>query len=451
LGSTPTRCYAPLTAITPSDLKPQRRPYQPYGTALQALCYKGPELLVSGPAGTGKSRALLEKLHLIAEGCPGSRSLIVRRTRVSVTESALVTFEEKVVPEGHPILEGASRPMRQAYRYPNGSSIVIGGLDKPGKVMSTEYDVVYVQEAIELEEDAWEALTTRLRNGILPYQQIIADTNPDRPTHWLKRRCDSGKTLLLESRHEDNPALWDHVRQVWTPAGQVYLAKLDALTGPRKARLRYGRWVQSEGVVYEGWDAAIHVRDRFTIPADWLRYWTVDFGFTNPFVCQWWAQDPDGRVYLYRELYQTQLLVEDAAKRMVELSAGEPKPKAIICDHDAEDRATLARYLKMPTVAAFKDVSPGIQAVAARLRKAGDGKPRLLVMRDSLVRRDPALVEAKKPTCFVDEVDGYIWNVDAGRKQGEEPVKKDDHSMDAGRYLCAYLDCAPKRKLAIFL
>jgi phage terminase large subunit len=72
-------------------------------------------------------------------------------------------------------------------------------------------------------------------------------------------------------------------------------------------------------------------------------------------------------------------------------------------------------------------------------------------MRDSLVCRDPALVEAKKPTCWAAEVDGYIWNVDAGRKQGEEPVKKDDHSMDAGRYLCAHLDCAPKRKLAIFL
>ena len=43
--------------------------------------------------------------------------------------------------------------MRQAYHYPNGSEVVVGGLDKPSKVMSTEYDLVYVQEAIELFEN----------------------------------------------------------------------------------------------------------------------------------------------------------------------------------------------------------------------------------------------------------------------------------------------------------
>jgi predicted transcriptional regulator len=41
----------------------------------------------------------------------------------------------------------------------------------------------------------------------------------------------------------------------------------------------------------------------------------VDFGYTNPFVMQWWAEDPDGRLYLYREIYRTRRLVEDHAKR----------------------------------------------------------------------------------------------------------------------------------------
>ena len=344
------------------------------------------------------------------------------------------------MPEGHPALAtGGQRRVRQAYRYGNGSTIVVGGLDKPGKVMSTEYDVVYVQEAIELQEEAWEAVTTRLRHGRLPYQQLMADTNPDRPTHWLKCRCDAGVTRLLESRHQDNPTLWDG--KDWTPAGRTYISKLDALTGPRKQRLRFGRWVQAEGVVYDGWDAAAHAIAPLDVPAAWTRYWSVDFGYTNPFVCQWWAKDPDGRLYLYREYYRVHVLVEDAAKDMLALSADEPRPWAIVCDHDAEDRATLERHLGMATVAAVKDVSPGIQAVAARLRKAGDGKPRLFVMRDALYAAGPVLAEAKKPTCLVEELDGYVWNVAANRKAGEEPLKQDDHGCDAMRYVVAEVDC----------
>lgn len=369
---------------------------------------------------------------------------MLRKTRESLTESALVTFETHVLPPQHPaVLAGGQRRLRQAYQYSNGSVIVVGGLDKPGKVMSTEYDLIYVQEAIEVEEEAWEALTTRLRNGVLPYQQLLADTNPDRPTHWLKKRCDTGKTLLLESRHEDNPRLWDAKAGQWTADGTSYLAKLDNLTGPRKQRLRYGKWVQAEGVVYPEWNAAVHIIDRFEIPKHWPRFWTVDFGFTNPLVIQWWAQDGDGRVYLYRELYQSQLLVEDAAREALALSANEPRPRAIICDHDAEGRATLERHLGINTLPATKDVSSGIQAVATRLRPAGDGKPRLFVLRDSLVRRDPRMEEQKKPCGLIEEIDGYIWNTSANRKQGEEPVKENDHSCDAARYLVMEVDKTP--------
>jgi hypothetical protein len=359
----------------------------------------------------------------------------------------LFTFETKVVPEGHPILAGPQRNFRQVYRYANGSQIVVGGMDKASKVMSTEYDLIYVQEAIELLEEDLESLTTRLRNGVMPYQQLIADTNPDTPGHWLKLRCDAGRTRLLESRHEDNPTVTAE-----------YLAKLDALTGARRLRLRFGQWVQAEGVVYEGWDRAVHLIDRFEIPRDWPRYWVVDFGYTQPFVCQWWAQDPAGRLYRYREIYKTQRLVEDHAKRILSLAGAvkrdngvvewpataEPRPRALICDHDAEDRATLEKHLRMQTVSAKKVVSPGIQHVAARLKITGDGKPRLFFMRGSLDERDHSLLEARKPLCTEEEFEGYVWDLGNNRKQGEEPVKNNDHGMDAVRYLVAHFDLRPR-------
>ena len=47
-------------------LKEEERPYRPYGTALGLMKERGREVLLAGPAGTGKSRACLEKLNLVA-------------------------------------------------------------------------------------------------------------------------------------------------------------------------------------------------------------------------------------------------------------------------------------------------------------------------------------------------------------------------------------------------
>lgn len=409
-----------------SALATVERIWRPRGAADGVWDAHDPEVLLCGPAGTGKSRGCLEYLHHTAIKYPGIRAAIVRKTRMSLTQSALVTWDKEVL---HPSDQVRFRTSEQEYRYPNGSVAVISGLDKADKIMSSQYDLIYVQEATELTEDDWESLTTRLRNNVLPWQQLIADCNPAAPSHWLKRRCDSGQTRLLESRHEDNPTI--------TPE---YLATLDRLTGVRLLRLRKGIWAAAEGLIYDGWDSARHLIDGFPIPADWPRFWVVDFGYTNPFVWQAWAADPDGRLYRYREIYRTQRLVEDHAQDIRAATAGEPRPQAIICDHDAEDRATLERHVGIPTTAAHKAVSPGIQAVAARLKVAGDGKPRLFLFRDALWERDPLLVDAKKPTCTEEEVDSYVWNTAGGRRKGEEPLKDNDHGMDCNRYMVAHVD-----------
>lgn len=402
---------------------------EPRGAALDLLYDRSPELLVEGPAGTGKTLGVLTKLHICLAKYPRSRWLLARKTRESLTESALVEYEANVlVGPAAAIKRGPDRARRQRYTYPNGSELVVGGLDKSSKIMSTQYDGIYVPECTELTEDDWESLTTRNRNNIMPYQQMIADCNPSAPTHWLNQRANAGRMTRLLSRHEDNPSV--------TPE---YLDTLRRLTGVRRARLYEGRWAAAEGMVYDNYDAITHLIDRFPIPSDWRRFRVVDFGYTNPFVCQWWALDPDGRLYRYRELYRTQRLVSDHAGDISRLSQGESYV-ATVADHDAEDRATL-HAAGIPTVPAFKAVGVGIQAVQDRLRPAGDGKPRLFLLRDALVSRDERLVEAKKPLCTEQEIDGYVWAKAAdGRPVKEEPVKVDDHGCDAMRYAVAWAD-----------
>ena len=76
---------------------------------------------------------------------------------------------------------------------------------------------------------------------------------------------------------------------------------------------------------------------------------------------------------------------------------------------------------------AQKDVIKGIQKVKARLKVAGDGRPRLYI----------------HPRCtnLIREFGQYRWNRSKeGRNEKEEPVKESDHALDSLRYLVMELD-----------
>jgi PBSX family phage terminase large subunit len=417
--------------------------YEPFGAARDVFLCTDPEILLDGPAGTGKSLACLKKLDRNAIKYPGSRQLIVRKTRTSLTQSALVTFEKQVIVPGGRV---RFHTTQQAYLYPNGSIIVVGGLDKDSKVMSSEYDAIYVQEATELSEPDWEALTTRLRNGVIPHQQLIADCNPVAPTHWLNQRCNAGKTTRLVSRHEDNPSIWDRTRATWTERGRAYVSKLDALTGVRRERLRLGKWVAAEGQVFDAWLPATHVVGRDQLPelgfAAPQRYLAgVDWGYTKPGVIDVWAVGSDERIALVREVYQTRKTQDWwVAKAKALHSAYDIE--TFVCDPAEPAYIDAFTQAGLNAVPAQNAILPGITAVQARLKVQADGRARLYVVDDALDEIDLALREAAEPTGSLDEIDAYIWAQNAtGRK--EKPVDANNHAMDAWRYVAMFLEDTP--------
>lgn len=451
--------WIPKTAYTQQSQPTAYVDYTPYGACKRIFSLKDPELIISGPAGTGKSRGALEKCNWMLEKYPGIRGMMVRKTRRSMTQSCIVTFEQEVNPRYITLDDGriVQNPNavhlhggNQEYRYPNNSIFAVAGIDDPTKIYSSQWDFIYVNQAEELSEEEWEQIRSRIRNNKMPYQQLLGDVNPADPQHWIRRRAATGVLNLVESRHEDNPVYWDQNKQEWTDKGRSYvLGTLEALTGVRKKRLRYGQWAAAEGTVYEdSWDRSHHIIDRFVdlpldkdqVPKDWRRFWSIDFGYKNPFVWQAWAQDHDGRLFRYKEIYHTGIIVEDHAKKILEITKDEPKPVAIICDHDAEDRATLQKHLGMSTIAAWKSVSPGIQAVEHRLRKDELGKASIFYLRDSVIQIDPSLLAKKQPTCTEDEYEVYVWETSMNRRRGEEPKKEYDHGQDDTRYLVAYVD-----------
>lgn len=460
--------------------------YSPRGGCKEVFESREGEILISGPAGTGKSRACLEKLFMVCLLTKNTRALILRKTLASLGSTALVTWRNYVIKEavatGQVVYYGGSREEPAQYRFKNGSTVVIGGLDKPTRIMSSEYDIIYIQEATEITVEDLEMVKTRTRNWRVSFQQIIMDCNPGPKEHWLKLRCDEGRCVLIESRHEDNPRLFDLLPDGTykvTEQGAKYIAILDSLTGVRYKRLRLGLWVSAEGVIFEEFDPATHVLDwsfdeegnRLPLPAEWDRYWAIDFGYANPFVLKCYAVDEDGCAYMYREIYMTGRTVEEHASQIMsivteekiikwynhmerreferkEIIWTEPKPVAIICDHDAEGRRTFEMHTGLGTQPAIKFVNDGIDLHKMRL-KGDDQGPRFFLMRDALVERDESLAQKLYPVCTEQEYPAYAWKVNADGRIQDEPIKRDDHGMDTDRYFTMHLDFRGKARVTV--
>ena len=402
-------------------------PYKPLDWQIEPWRDKSPVLLLTGSAGGGKSRLAAEKMHAFMLRYPGATGLMLRKAREYASKSIVPFMRETVIGKSSGVVY---KKMDNTFVYINGSTLYVGGMKDESQREGVRsigpkggLDIVWMEEATQFTELDYNEITARMRGTAAEWNQIILTTNPGAPSHWIKKRLiDGGEAKVYYSRAEDNQN---------NP--KSYLATLDRLTGVLRLRLRDGRWVQAEGAVYPMFDYSVHVLDGFKIPASWRRFRSIDFGYKNPFVCQWWALDEDDRMYLYREIYMTRRTVRAHAAEINRLSIGEHY-EFNVADHDAEDRATLEES-GIYTIPAEKAVTVGIQAVTERLQMEGDGKPRLFILRDALVEIDRSLEEAKKPTCTLEEFDAYVWpHTRDGAPMKEAPVKENDHGMDAMRY-----------------
>lgn len=363
------------------------------------------------------------------------------------------------------------------YLYPNESQIWIGGMDNPSKVLSSQRDIIYANQGEELALDDVETLLTRCtgRAGNVPYPQMILDVNPSAPRHWLRTSwvsiLDGGDVDWIDAKHTDNPTLYNPDTGEITAQGRRTIGILSKLTGARRGRLYLGQWVAAEGMVYEDeYDSSRILVRRKPIPLSWPRIWVIDFGYTNPFNWQCWALDNDRRLIMQKEIYHTQRTVREHCRDIMRVSLSDPRPTAIITDHDIEDRKTFEAHciycedcdlaltsaerrlhtdkrhrlhtFDLSTKPAYKAIIRGIQAVAERLKPQRDGRARIEIMRGALIELDRELKERHLPTCTAEEFEGYIWKTDSAGKvtKKEEPVDKDNHGMDDLRYVTAYVD-----------
>lgn len=406
--------------------------YRAKGAAAKLFKTRAREVVLSGAAGTGKSRAIGEYLNWMCEEYPGIRVCVARKTLVSLRESWQVTFEEKVLWPNHPVLKGPSRQHRTGYDYPNGSRISLHGFDNVTRLFSTEYDVAYVQECTELTEDEWASLLRALRNGKLPWQQLLGDCNPDSSEHWLRKRMDRGMTTELVSKHADNPSL--------TPE---YIKGLMDMPEPMRSRLYEGKWVQAEGAVLPDFQMARHGIDKAPDPLTirWT-FGSVDWGYTAPGVAIVFGVDAEKRLYRLAEIYRRNELLDWWCERIWELNkthncsawVGDPaRPDAI----DAVNkRLGLSNRDGLMRAADNRRASSGPGDLSGiDLLKEGFAKDRIRLVRDVNTYVDEGLRNARLPWSSETELPGIVYLNTEGKPNREHiDPRVPDHAFDVWRY-----------------
>ena len=392
-------------------------------------------LLLTGSVGGGKSHFALQKIVFYLLKYPNTFGLIIRKTRQSLTSSAILYLETNIIPAWEEMGYKGSKHEKTNSRFifPNGSILAYAGLGTReertrlrsiGK--SGGVSIILVEEASEITREDFNELMARLRDGQAPWLQMILATNPDFAQHWINLDLIQGnQAKVYYSSFNDNPTLPD-----------TYKTKvLENLSGVMYQRLVKGQWVSAEGIILDQYDPSRNLVDGFEIPEDWRRVVSIDFGVENPTVVHWYGIDPkDNVAYLYREFYKTFADLADEVAPLMLKYAKEEKIEAYIADHDAAERRILAKH-GIPTIKARKDVLYGIRVVNNRFKSG-----KLKIMRNALIAEDPEIKAG--PKCFVDEIGAYVWSKPSsqGTDRKDVPVKKYDHGCDDCRYAMAYLE-----------
>ena len=302
------------------------------------------ETLFGGAAGGGKSYGQLIDALVYACNYSNSKQIIFRRTFPDLERSIIRTSLEM-----YPREIASYNSSKHTWTFKNGSIIDFGYIDNENDVyqyQSAEYDVIRFDELTHFTEYMYVYMISRCRGANGYPKRIKSSTNPGGVGHvWVKERfIDIGKygeihecrletgekttRLFIPSFVTDNKYLME--------ADPDYVKRLDALPEKERKALKDGNWDIFDGQYFKDFDRSVHVIEPFMIPDNWDRYRTLDYGL-DMLACYWIAIDGHGNEYVYKELYENDLIISMAAKRILEMD-GEDKIRTTYAPPDLWNR-----------------------------------------------------------------------------------------------------------------
>jgi phage terminase large subunit len=207
-----------------------------------------------------------------------------------------------------------------------------------------EVTAAWYEEAENITYNQFKALRMQLRGGSNENRQLFLTLNPinadgfintyffdGQPDKVFERFSDGrpkvfekcinveleeGQTvsipcIIVVSTHWDNPYL--------TAEQRADIEELKYTDEDQYAMLAEGKFVKGKGAYFYEFQRHIHVIEPFIIPKDWRRYRVLDYGL-DKLACYWIALDYQGKAYVYKELWESDLIVSQAAKRIIEFT-----------------------------------------------------------------------------------------------------------------------------------
>lgn len=285
------------------------------------------ETLFGGAAGGGKSYGQLVDGLLYALKYPKSKQIIFRSTFADLEKSLIRTSMNL-----YPLSIANYNDSKHTWKFKNGSIIDFGYIQYEKDVyqyQSAEYDVIRFDELTHFTEFMYTYMISRCR-GANPYPKgIKSSTNPGGVGHnWVKERfidigapnvihtckLETGETttrIFIPSLVQDNKFMLTY--------DPDYIKRLDALPKKERKALKYGNWDIFDGQFFTEFDRNIHVIEPFVIPKDWYVYFVMDYGL-DKLAGYWIAVDYNNNAYVFREVYEGNLLVSQARDKIKEMT-----------------------------------------------------------------------------------------------------------------------------------
>ena len=264
-----------------------------------------------GARGGGKSWAVRTKAKLLALRYAGIKLLIVRRTLRELQNNHIDPLRQELA--GVAKYKAADK----RFEFPNGSVLTFGYCACDGDLgqhQGAEYDVVFLDEAGQLQKAWIDAINACVRGTNGFPKRTYYTLNPGGPSHgyfkrlFIDRRFEPGERedaySFVQALVTDNRVLLERQPD--------YLQQLETLPPKLREAWLHGSWDVYEGQFFEDFrDVPEHYRDRrwthviepFVPDKGWTVCRSYDFGYGKPFSCAWWAVDYDGVLYRILELY----------------------------------------------------------------------------------------------------------------------------------------------------
>ena len=413
---------------------------------MEIVNFKGSELVVSGPTRCGKTLRILEYLFNLHFANPGLRSLVVRDKETDLRDTVKVDIRETLLKFD---LDDPLSPIKArggvhnfTHLEMNGGTMTFGGMDRPGKVLGSKYDVVFFSQIEQSNPEQFQKLKTRVSGDSTNWKDpvtgevrylFIGDANPAQKKHYLLEReaDESIATEFINFGFDDNPLFFRGGKR--TPDGDRVINELDrSLTGIYHDRLFKGLWVSAEGVVFPEIDPDRHIKQIEKPSGVWVT--GIDFGYKNPSTLLLCCLDESGTLTVWREVYKTALTLDDLIKELRTMLAEEEiDSNVLVVDHNAEHAERLKRE-GFGVVLAEKEILPGIELIRSRLRQ-----DQLVINEFANKSPDPAIDSGVRG--LVDEFGVYSYKPadrQDGSKKDDLPIDKDNHAIDPLRYVLMY-------------